>query len=82
MAVLDHLPLIRRLARTLNSVPERPRRQSLLSPNRFPLAADVYDIVASDGSVVATAVDPVTAQEIVQRLNESDWKRQEDQWAL
>ena len=82
MSVLDHLPLVRRLAHTLNSVPERPHENCRLSPDRFPLAADLRNIVASDGNVIATAVDAVTAQEIVQRLNENDWKRREDQWAL
>ena len=63
MSVLDHLPLVRRRAHTLNSVPERPHENCHLSPNRFPLAADVLDIVASDGNVIATAVDAITAQE-------------------
>lgn len=82
MSVLDHLPLVRLLAHTFDFAPTRPSEHPLLSPDRFPLAAQLRDIVASDGTLIATAVDSVMAQEIATRLNAYDWQRQEDQWAL
>lgn len=82
MSVLDHLPFLRLLAQSLGSTPARPSAHSLLSPNRFPLAAERRDIVTSDGTLIATAVDPPTAKEIARQLNAYDWQIQEDQWAL
>lgn len=81
MSILDRLPLVRLLAEIFDA-PAAPIENPLLSPDRFPLAAAIRDIVASDGTVIATAVDSVTAQEIATQLNAYDWQRQEDQWAL
>jgi len=32
--------------------------------------------------MIAVAGDPAMSEEIVRRLNKSDWNDQEDQWAL
>lgn len=82
MSVLDHLPLVRLFAQAFDVAPARPSEHPPLSPNRFPLVVELRDVVASDGTVIATAIDPTTAQEIVARLNAYDWQRQEDQWTL
>jgi hypothetical protein len=53
-----------------------------LRPEYFPLDARGREIVTRDGFIIATIAEPAMAEEIAQRLNETEWKRQEDQWAL
>jgi hypothetical protein len=81
---LDHLirNLFRRVIRAWNCGPERPDGQQPLRPECFPLDARGREIVTRDGFIIATIAEPAMAEEIAQRLNETVWKRQEDQWAL
>ncbi len=48
----------------------------------FPVQAKDRDIVTQHGVVIAVASDAEMSEEIVRRLNKSDWNDQEDQWAL
>lgn len=47
----------------------------------FPLRTSDRDIITPNGRVIASAADPALAEEIAQRLNETEWRRQEDCWA-
>lgn len=58
MSILDHLPLVGLIAQAFDFAPARPSEHPPLSPNRFPLGVELRDIVASDGTVIATAIDP------------------------
>jgi hypothetical protein len=53
-----------------------------LRSEHFPVQARGSDIVTDQGVVIATAANPALGEEIARRLNESDFRSQEDQWAL
>jgi hypothetical protein len=74
--------LFRRVMQAWDCGPERPDNRQPLRPEHFPLGARGRDIVTRDGLIIATIAEPAMAEEITQRLNETEWKRQEDQWAL
>jgi hypothetical protein len=57
-------------------------RRPSLRPEQFPVHARGRDIVTQDGIVIAVAGDAATGEEIVRRLNKTDWNDREDQWAL
>jgi hypothetical protein len=61
---------------------DRSDRRSPLRPEDLPVQANGRDIVAQDGGVIAVAIDAAMSEEIVRRLNKTDWNDQEDQWAL
>ena len=61
---------------------DRSDRRSALRPGQFPVEARGRDIVTRDGIVIAIAGDAAIGEEIVRRLNKTDWNDQEDQWAL
>ena len=48
----------------------------------FPLQSRGREIVTEAGVLVATAVDASLSREIARRLNNDDWRDQEDLWAL
>jgi hypothetical protein len=52
-----------------------------LGTSGFPLRTSDRDIITPNGRVIASAADPALAEEIAQRLNETEWRRQEDCWA-
>jgi len=52
-----------------------------LEPSNFPVKASYRDIITPDGRVIASAADAAFAEQIAQRLNETEWKRQEECWA-
>jgi hypothetical protein len=81
---LDHRirNLFRRVIQAWDCGPERPDNRQPLRPEYFPLDARDREIVTRDGFIIATIAEPAMAEEIAQRLNETEWKRQEDQWAL
>jgi hypothetical protein len=53
-----------------------------LRSEHFPVRARGREIVTAQGVVIATAADLAMSEEIARRLNESDFRSQEDQWAL
>jgi hypothetical protein len=53
-----------------------------LRSEHFPVQARGLEIVTQHGVIIATATDPAMSEEIARRLNESDLRGQEDQWAL
>jgi hypothetical protein len=77
----DGVQLFRRIA----GVPEfrdRSDRRLPLRSEHFPVQARGREIVTQHGVTIATAADAAMSEEIVRRLNESDFSGQEDQWAL
>jgi hypothetical protein len=54
---------------------------SILS-NEFPVVAVDNVIVAKRGNLIASLPTPGMAEDVAQRLNESEWRRQEELWAL
>jgi hypothetical protein len=61
---------------------DRADRALPLRSGHFPVQARGREIVTEQGVVIATAADPAMSEEIARRLNESDFRSQEDQWAL
>jgi hypothetical protein len=52
-----------------------------LSSDDFPLNADGRVIRRPDGAAVAAAPDPAVAEEIAERLNGDEARREEDKWS-
>jgi hypothetical protein len=74
-----------RLLERMSGTPERrdrSDRRSPLRPEQFPVRARGRDILTQDGVIIAVAGDAAIGEEIVRRLNKTDWHDQEDQWAL
>lgn len=61
---------------------DRSDRRSALRPEQFPVQATGRNIVTQDGVIITVAGDAAIGEEIVRRLNKTDWNDQEDQWAL
>jgi hypothetical protein len=61
---------------------DRSDRRWPLRSEHFPVEARGREIVTQQGVVIAVATDPAMSEEIVRRLNKSDWSDQEDLWAL
>jgi hypothetical protein len=72
------------LQRTAGTPERRDRsdRRSPLHPERFPVQARGRDILTQDGVIIAVAGNAAIGEEIVRRLNKTDWNDQEDRWAL
>ncbi len=77
----DTSRLLRPMART-PECRDRSDRRSPLRPEHFPVQANGREIVSQDGAIIAVAGDAAMSEEIVWRLNKTDWNDQEDQWAL
>ena len=76
------MDLIIKLARWLVQCgPDGTAGLGPLEPGDFPLRTSDRDIITPNGRVIASAADPAFAEEIAQRLNETEWRRQEDCWA-
>jgi hypothetical protein len=54
---------------------------SILS-REFPVAAVENVIVGKRGNVIASLATSAMAEDVAQRLNEGEWRREEDLWAL
>jgi hypothetical protein len=61
---------------------DRSDRRLPLRTEHFPVHAKGRDIITQHGDIIAVASDAAMSEEIVRRLNKSDWNDQEDQWAL
>jgi hypothetical protein len=53
-----------------------------LRSEHFPVRSRGREIITEQGVVIATAADLAMSEEIARRLNETDFRSQEDQWAL
>src|SRR5215468_10589006 len=65
-----------------NCGPDRNDYRKIFSEEHFPAITKGHCIVGHQGTVIATAADSAIAEEITKRLNESEWRRHEDRWAL
>jgi hypothetical protein len=61
---------------------DRSDRHLPLRSEHFPVRSRGREIVTEQGVVIATAADLSMSEEIARRLNETDFRSQEDQWAL
>ncbi len=52
-----------------------------LKPDDFPVHVEDDHIVKNDGKPIAEVCDKNTAEEIADRLNESEHRREEDRWS-
>ena len=75
--------LVEQLRRALDFLTER-RAHDHYSPlsSEFPIAAVDNVIVGSRGNLIASLPTPAMAEDVAQRLNEGEWRRQEELWAL
>jgi hypothetical protein len=62
--------------------PDRTDRRLPLRSEHFPVRSRGREIVTEQGVVIATVADLAMSEEIARRLNETDFRSQEDQWAL
>ncbi len=52
-----------------------------LKPEDFPVNAEGKNIKKQDGTSIAETQDPAVADDIAERLNEDDARREEDKWS-
>ncbi|QHO78503.1 hypothetical protein ACH79_00500 [Bradyrhizobium sp. CCBAU 051011] len=52
-----------------------------LRPEDFPVDAEGQKIKKQDGTPIADADNPAVADEIVERLNDDEARREEDKWS-
>jgi hypothetical protein len=52
-----------------------------LKPDDFPLHTEQKKIVKPDGKDIAEAQTPKIAEEVAERLNTEEHRREEDRWA-
>lgn len=58
------------------SVSKRP-----LKPDDFPVRAEGDKVKKQDGSPVAQTQDPAVAEDVAERLNADEARREEDKWS-
>lgn len=52
-----------------------------LKPEDFPVTVEGRQIKTQDGTPIAKTPDPAVAEDIAERLNEDDARREEDKWS-
>ena len=52
-----------------------------LKPDDFPVNAEGKKIKKQDDTPIALTPDPAVAEDIAERLNEDDARREEDKWS-
>jgi hypothetical protein len=52
-----------------------------LKPDDFPVHVEDENIVKNDGEPIAEVCDNKTAEDIADRLNENEYRREEDRWS-
>ncbi len=52
-----------------------------LKPNDFPVHTEDKKIVKNDGKEIAEAATPKIAEDLAERLNAEEDRREEDRWA-
>ncbi|MCK1518396.1 hypothetical protein IVB22_39190 [Bradyrhizobium sp. 190] len=60
----------------MTSNPRKP-----LQPEDFPVDVKGQKIKKQDGTPIADAEDPIVADEIAERLNDDEARREEDKWS-
>jgi len=58
-----------------------PSTQKPLTPDDFPVTARDDKVVEKDGTEIVKARNPKVADDVADRLNESQHKRDEDEWS-
>jgi hypothetical protein len=53
----------------------------LLKPADFPVQVQQRNIVNNDGKAIAEACDEKTAEDVADRLNAEEYRREEDRWS-
>ncbi len=52
-----------------------------LKPDDFPVEAQGAELVTADGKPIAKAKTPAVAEDIADRLNEDDYRKEQDKWS-
>jgi len=52
-----------------------------LKPDDFPLEVEEEELVTADGKPIAKAKTPAIAEDIADRLNEDDQRKEQDRWS-
>jgi hypothetical protein len=52
-----------------------------LKPDDFPVEVEGEELVTADGKPIAKAKTPAIAEDIADRLNEDDQRKEEDRWS-
>lgn len=52
-----------------------------LKPDNFPVEVDSEELVTADGKPIAKAKTPAIAEDIADRLNEDDYRKEQDRWS-
>jgi hypothetical protein len=58
-----------------------PGDEKPLKPEDFPVTTEGEEIKKQDGTPIAETQDPAVAEEIADRLNDDDARREEDKWS-
>jgi hypothetical protein len=84
MVMSEHShPLLEQLRRAFQFLTEgHPHEDESSLSDEFPVAAVDNSIVGRNGNLIATFPAPALAEDVAQRLNEGEWRRQEELWAL
>jgi hypothetical protein len=84
MVMSEHChPLLEQLRRAFQFLTEgHPHEDESSLSDEFPVAAVDNSIVGRNGNLIATFPAPALAEDVAQRLNEGEWRRQEELWAL
>jgi hypothetical protein len=52
-----------------------------LKPDDFPVEVEGEELVTADGRPIAKAKTPAIAEDIADRLNEDDYRKEQDRWS-
>jgi hypothetical protein len=52
-----------------------------LKPDDFPIEVEGEELVTADGKSIAKAKTPAIAEDIADRLNEDDYRKEQDGWS-
>jgi hypothetical protein len=56
-------------------------KQKPLKPDDFPVEAEGDELVTADGKPIGKAETPAIAEDIAERLNEDDARKEQDRWS-
>jgi hypothetical protein len=52
-----------------------------LKPDDFPVEVEGQELVTADGKPIAKGKTPAIAEDIADRLNEDDYRKEQDRWS-